>query len=58
MNYVGSNSLSLRYQKITSGCKDIGIRKFENVTKTQFFWHGELSKNTETFIAWFDLILS
>ena len=37
MNYVRSNNLSLKYHKFTSsGCKDIGIRKFEFVAKTQF----------------------
>ena len=34
---VITNSLSLKYQKFThSSFKDIGIRKFEFVTKTQF----------------------
>ena len=37
MNSVISNNLSLKYQKCTLlGCKDIEIRKFEFVTKTQF----------------------
>ena len=37
MNYVRSNSLSLKNQMFTlSYCKDIGIRKFEFVAKTQF----------------------
>ena len=37
MNYETSNSLSLKYQRFTaSGLKDIRIRKFEFVTKTQF----------------------
>ena len=37
MNSVWSNSRSLKYQRFTrSGCKDIGIRKFEIVAKTQF----------------------
>ena len=37
MNYVTSNSLSLKYQRFTaSGLKNIRIRKFEFVTKTQF----------------------
>ena len=32
MNSVSSNNLSLKYQKCTlSGCKDIGIIKFEFV---------------------------
>ena len=37
MNSVKSNNLILRYQNVTlSGCKDIEIRKFEFVVKTQF----------------------
>ena len=37
MNSVRSNNLSLKYQRLeTSGCKDIGMRKFEFVAKTQF----------------------
>ena len=37
MNFVRSNNLSLKYQKLTPlGCKDIGIIKFEFVAKTQF----------------------
>ena len=45
MNYVRSNNLSLKYQRCwPSGCKDIGIRKFEFVAKTQF-----LSKTSVTF---------
>ena len=37
MNSVRSNHLSLKYQRFTpSGYKDIGIRKFEFVAKTQF----------------------
>ena len=37
MNSVRSNNLSLKYQSFTTvGCKDIGIRKFEFVAKTQF----------------------
>ena len=36
-NSIGSNSLSLTYQRFTlSGCKDIGIIKFERVAKPQF----------------------
>ena len=39
MNCDRSSSLSLKYQRNTpSGCKYIGIRKFECVAKTQFFW--------------------
>ena len=35
MNYVGSNSLSLKYQGFPpSDFQDIGIRKFELVAKT------------------------
>ena len=34
LNSVKSNNLSLKYQKITtSGCRDIGIRKFEFVAQ-------------------------
>ena len=37
-NSVISNSLSLKYQRFTpSGCKDIGVRKYKFVAKTQFF---------------------
>ena len=37
MNSVRLNNLSLKYQWfILLGCKDIGIRKLELVTKTQF----------------------
>ena len=37
MNSVRSNNLSLKYQMFTlSGCKAIGIIKFEFVAKTQF----------------------
>ena len=39
MNSVASNYYSLKYQKsTTSSSIDIGIRKFEFVTKTQFLW--------------------
>ena len=39
MNPDRSNNLSLKYQTFTpSGCKDIGIRKFEFVAKTQFLY--------------------
>ena len=34
MNSVRSNNLSLRFKP--SGCKDIGIRTFKFVAKTQF----------------------
>ena len=37
MNCVISINLSLKYQNFTqSGCKEIGIQKFEIVAKTQF----------------------
>ena len=37
MIFVRSNHKSLKYQRFTlSGCKDIGIRKFKFVAKTQF----------------------
>ena len=37
MNFVRSNNVSLKYKRPTpSDCKDIGIRKFEFVAKTQF----------------------
>ncbi len=37
INSVRPNNLSLRYLRFTSSdCKDIGIRQFECVTKTQF----------------------
>ena len=40
MNCVKSNYLSLKYQSYTpSGCKDIWIRKFESVAKTQFLYY-------------------
>ena len=35
MNYVRPNNLSLKYKRFTR-CKDIGIRKFEIMAKTQF----------------------
>ena len=38
MNYVTSRCQSLKYGRFTiSGCKDVVIRKFEFVVKTQFF---------------------
>ena len=37
MNTDRSNIISLKYQRFTpAGCKEIGIRKFEFVAKTQF----------------------
>ena len=42
MNSVRSNNVSLKYQRPTpSGCKDIWIRKFECVAKTQFLSDGK-----------------
>ena len=39
MNYVKSNSISLKYQGFPpSDSQDIGIRKFEFVVKTQFLY--------------------
>ena len=39
MDFVRSNDLSLKYQRFTSsGCKHIGIRKFEFVANTQFLY--------------------
>ena len=39
INFVMSNNLSLKYQRFTtSGSKDIGINKFEFVTKIQFLY--------------------
>ena len=36
---VRSNHISLKYQRFTpSGCKNIGIRKFKFVAKTQFLY--------------------
>ena len=40
MNSGKSNRSSFKYQRFTpSGCKDIGIRKFEFVSKTQFLYN-------------------
>ena len=37
MNAIGSNNVSLKYQRFTSeGCKDIGFAKTEFVAQTQF----------------------
>ena len=37
INSVRSNNLSLKYQRfISTGCRDIEIRKFEVVAKAQF----------------------
>ena len=40
MNSVRSNNVNLKYQRPITlfGCKDIGIRKFEFVAKTQFLY--------------------
>ena len=41
INSVRINNLSLKYSWFTPpGCKDIGIRQFEFVPKTQFLWSG------------------
>ena len=50
MNSVISNNLSLKYQKCTLlGCKDIVIRKFEFVPKTQFLC-SQISKNSSNIV--------
>ena len=52
MNSVRSNSVSLKYQRPTpSGCKDIGVRKFEFVAKTQFFCYISFKSRYSNFIA-------
>ena len=39
MNSVRPNNLSLKYQSYTqTGCKDIGIKKFEFMTKNQLLY--------------------
>ena len=39
MNSVGSNNLSLKYQRFKPlRCIDLGIRKFELVAKTKFIF--------------------
>jgi len=39
MNSIILNNQSLKYQRFTrSDCKDIGLRRLEFVTKTQFLW--------------------
>ena len=39
MNSVRSNYLSVNYERYTpSGCKYIGMSKFECVAKTKFLW--------------------
>ena len=48
---VRSNILNLKYQRITPlGCKDIKIRKFEFVAKTQFLFF-KIRKNIKTAIT-------
>ena len=50
MNSVRSTSQSLNYQKFTpSGCKDIGLTKYEFVEKTQFFLFKSVSINNYNF---------
>ena len=47
INSGRSSSLSLKYQRFTpSGCKDIGVRKYKFVAKTQFL-RLELKKKLE-----------
>ena len=39
MNSVRPNNLSLKYQRYTqTGCKDIGIKQFEFMTKNQLLY--------------------
>ena len=46
MNSVRSKNLSLKYQKVKpTGCRDIEIRKFEVVAKTQFLTGKNCAKN-------------
>ena len=47
---VRSKSLSLKYQRLLSGCQDIGIRKFEFVAKTQFLCTGLSTGYEETIV--------
>ena len=50
MNYVRSNSLSLKYQGLPpSGCQDIGINKFEFVAKTQFLYCSKIMPGKNMF---------
>ena len=47
MNSVGSNNLWMNYQRFTlSGCKDMGIRKFKFVAKTQFLYRKQVGLKT------------
>ena len=46
MNSVISNNLSLKYQRLTpSGCKDLGIGKFEFLAMAQFLLHNVITAN-------------
>ena len=48
MNSVASSNQILKYQRFTpSGCKDIGIRTFEILTKAQFIY--KLSNSSNLF---------
>ena len=48
MNSVRSNNLSLKYQRFTpSDWKDIGIRKFDFVAKTQFIKIEDLNSSND-----------
>ena len=55
MNYVRSNSLSLKYQGFPpSDSQDIGIRKFEFVAKSQFLCTALLNTNFDLKPGWQD----
>jgi len=46
MNYVRPINLDLKYQRFTpSGCKGIGIRKFEFLANTQFLNMSDKNQN-------------
>ena len=53
MNYVRSNRIKLKYQRILpSGCKDIGIKKVEFVRKkTQFLFLEKSIHTTSSYFA-------
>ena len=56
MNFVRSSNLSLKYQRFTSpGSKDIGIQRYDVVTKTQFLLFEELGRTKGMFLAWFEI---
>ena len=56
MNSVRSNNVSLKYQRPTlSGCKDIGIGKFEFVAKTQFLFGSKFLKKFQNFESYMAL---